>query len=115
MILEVFTSTLFIFRYTYGVSIDFNIPGGTVTSFQALQNWYNIVASATSIPNGIITLQHDLFEQTVELAVGYILPNALATKPPFTITPIVVCLNMPMANAYIETNNNQSNPPVISG
>ena len=62
---------------------------------------------------GFIVLQHDLFEQTVEAATGYILPDALAHVPAFNITPVVNCLGMPMANAYIETNDNKSNPPPI--
>ena len=65
--------------------------------------------------SGFIVLEHDLFEQSVEIATGYILPDALAHKPPFTIQPIIECLHLPLSDAYIETNNNQSNPPVLSG
>lgn len=94
---------------------DFNIVGGNVTAPQVIQNFENIVASASEINSGFIVLEHDLFEQTVELATGYILPDAMANNPPFNMTPVITCLNMPMSNAYIETNDNSSNPPVISG
>jgi peptidoglycan/xylan/chitin deacetylase (PgdA/CDA1 family) len=94
---------------------DFNIVGGNVTAQQVIQNFENIVASAAQIDTGFIVLEHDLYEVTVELATGYILPDALANNPPFNMTPVISCLNMPMSNAYIETNDNSSNPPVISG
>ncbi|KAF8807268.1 glycoside hydrolase/deacetylase [Phlegmacium glaucopus] len=94
---------------------DFNIHGGTTTVSQVLQNWENILGNISTINNGFIVLEHDLFEQTVEVATGYILPDALAHKPPFTIQPVVDCLHMPLSNAYIETNDNKTNPPIISG
>lgn len=86
-----------------------------MSSQQVIQNFENIVTSAAQIKTGFIVLEHDLFEQSVEVATGYILPDALANNPPFNMTPVITCLNQPMANAYIETNDNVSNPPVISG
>jgi len=65
--------------------------------------------------NGFIVLEHDLFQESVDLAVGYVLPDALAHKPPFTIQPVVSCLNKPLSDAYIETNDNATNPPAQSG
>jgi hypothetical protein len=93
---------------------DFNIAGGTTTVQQVLQNWENIIGNATTRNTGFIVLEHDLFEQSVEVATGYILPDAQAHNPPFTIRPVISCLNQDMANAYIETNNNATNPPAIS-
>ena len=61
---------------------------------------------------GFIVLAHDLFQQSVEVATGYILPDALArTSPKLTLQPVISCLNQPLANAYIETNDNKTNPP----
>lgn len=65
--------------------------------------------NVTSRDSGFIVLEHDLFQQTVEVATGYILPDALSRS--LTIQPVYACLNMPIANAYIETNDNQTNPP----
>lgn len=63
---------------------------------------------------GFIVLEHDLFQQTVEVASGYILPDALAHQPAFNITPVISCLNRPLAEAYIQTNDNKTNPlPVV--
>lgn len=56
-------------------------------------------------------IRHDLFQQSVDLATGYILPEALAMK--LTLKPIVSCLNKPLSDAYIETNDNSSNPPPV--
>lgn len=65
--------------------------------------------------NGFIVLEHDLFQQSVEVATGYILPDAMAHQPPFTIEPVITCLKKPLSDAYIETNDNKTNPPPVSG
>ncbi|KAF8202938.1 chitin deacetylase, partial [Pholiota molesta] len=93
---------------------DFDVHGGTTSVQQVLSNWENILGNATASSNGFIVLEHDLFEQTVEIATGYILPDALAHQPAFTIEPVITCLKQSLANAYIETNNNATNPPAIS-
>ncbi|EIW64552.1 glycoside hydrolase/deacetylase [Trametes versicolor FP-101664 SS1] len=89
---------------------DFDINGGTITSEQVLNNWQSIIGNATVIDHGFIVLEHDLFQQTVDIATGYILPDALAHQPPFDIKPMVQCLNKPLSDAYIETNDNTTNP-----
>jgi len=93
---------------------DFYVEGGTVSAAQVLLNWVYIMGNVSKIGTGFIVLEHDLFEQSVQLATGYILPDALATVPKFAITPVIICLNMPLANAYIETNDNNTNPPPLS-
>lgn len=94
---------------------DFDIHAGTSTVQDVLQNWQNILGNASEIDTGFIVLEHDLFQQTVDVATGYILPDALAHKnPDFTIEPVISCLNKPLSDAYIETNDNSSNPPVVS-
>lgn len=55
-------------------------------------------------------LEHDLFAQTVDIATGYILPAALANQPKFDIKPVISCLNKPMGDSYLETNDNKTNP-----
>jgi len=93
---------------------DFSIAGGITTVGQVLLNWDNILGNATTIDTGFIVLEHDLFQQSVDVAVGYILPDALAHQPAFRIEPVVTCLNKPLSDAYIETNDNSTNPPPIS-
>ena len=94
---------------------DFNINGGATTVGQVLTNWQQILGNATSINTGFIVLEHDLFQQAVDVATGYILPDALAHNPSFKIQPVVTCVNKPLSDAYIETNDNKTNPPIGSG
>ncbi|KAG5644308.1 hypothetical protein DXG03_008726 [Asterophora parasitica] len=94
---------------------DFDIHGGLTTVEHVLQNWEDILSNATSRNSGFIVLEHDLFQQAVEVATGYMLPDALAHDPPFTIQPVVYCLNKPLKDAYIQTNDNKTNPPAQSG
>jgi peptidoglycan/xylan/chitin deacetylase (PgdA/CDA1 family) len=91
---------------------DFNIAGGSVSVGQVLQNWEQIIGNATTMSTGFIVLEHDLFQQSVDVATGYILPDALAHS--FNIKPVISCLHMPLTNAYIETNDNTTNPPKAS-
>lgn len=94
---------------------DFNIAGGLTTVSNVLENWEQILGNVSVIPTGFIVLEHDLFQQSVDVAIGYILPDAMAHQPSLTIKPVVSCLNKPMSDAYIETNDNTTNPPAISG
>jgi hypothetical protein len=80
-----------------------------------LANWELILSNVSKLDTGFIVLEHDLFQQAVDVATGYILPDALGHKPPFKIQPVVTCLNKPLSDAYIETNDNKTNPPVGSG
>jgi len=89
---------------------DFDIHGGLTTVQQVLFNWENIITAAMTMNNGFIVLEHDLFQQTVEVATGYILPDALARRPAFNITPVITCLDRPMSDAYVETNDNTTYP-----
>ncbi|KAI0343988.1 hypothetical protein BDW22DRAFT_1113490 [Trametopsis cervina] len=93
---------------------DFNIGAGTITAPQVLQNWENIIANASTINTGFIVLEHDLFEQSVDIATGYILPDALSTTPKLTIEPVIQCMGRTAADAYIETNDNKTYPPTTS-
>ena len=45
--------------------------------------------NVTSRDSGFIVLEHDLFQQTVEVATGYILPDALSRS--LTCTPVSKC------------------------
>lgn len=93
---------------------DFNIHGGVTNVEQVLYNWENILGNVSVIDTGFIVLEHDLFQQTVEVATGYILPDALAHQPQFDIQPVVKCLNLQPGDAYLETNDNATNPLPIS-
>ncbi|KAG7099544.1 hypothetical protein E1B28_001378 [Marasmius oreades] len=91
---------------------DFNVHSGMTTSAQVLNNWNSILGNASTMDHGFIVLQHDLFQETVDIATGYILPDAM--KQGLQIKPVVSCLNKPMSDAYTETNDNKTNPPPVS-
>ncbi|KZT06317.1 carbohydrate esterase family 4 protein [Laetiporus sulphureus 93-53] len=94
---------------------DWSIVGGTANVYSVLDKWQEIMGNSTNIDTGFIVLEHDLFEQTVDMATGYILPQALAHEPKYNMTPIIECLDMPLANSYVETNDNTSNPlPLVA-
>ncbi|KAI0308015.1 hypothetical protein B0F90DRAFT_1679448 [Multifurca ochricompacta] len=93
---------------------DFNIHGGVTSVQQVLYNWENILGNVSTINTGFIVLEHDLFQQSVEVATGYILPDALAHQPQFNIQPVVNCLNLQAGDAYVETNDNSTNPLPLS-
>ncbi|KAI0927537.1 hypothetical protein AcV5_008050 [Taiwanofungus camphoratus] len=93
---------------------DWNIPAGLASSTEVLNNWDSIMGNSTKIDTGFIVLEHDLFQQTVDIAVGYILPEALAHQPAYNITPVVMCRDMPLSNSYMETNDNSTNPPPLA-
>jgi len=97
------------------VDIDFNIQNGKTSANQVLQNWVYILRNVSNINTGFIVLEHDLFEDSVEVATGYILPDALAHNPPFSIKPVVSCQKgLTPEDAYIETNNNSTHPPALA-
>lgn len=68
------------------------------------------MGNVSAMDTGFIVLEHDLFQQSVEVATGYILPDALAHQPAFNIEPVVKCLNLSPGDAYLETNENSTNP-----
>lgn len=87
---------------------DWHIDAGYPVD-QVIDNFETILDEASSMDTGFIVLEHDLWQQTVDVAVGYILPNALARKE-FSLKSIIYCLHKPLEDAYIETNNNVTNP-----
>lgn len=86
---------------------DWHIPSG-LSSAEVLNSFDKILDTASTLQTGFIVLAHDLYQQTVDLAVGYVLPDAQARK--FNMMSIVECLKKPLAEAYIETATNSSSP-----
>jgi len=89
---------------------DWKIPAGTVTGPQSYQQFQNILANASMLNTGFIVLEHDLYQETVDLAVGYTLPSALAHQPKFNIVPMSDCLHLNPTEAYMETMQNKNIP-----
>eukprot|EP00914_Ancora_sagittata_P000850 GHVO01002263.1.p1 GENE.GHVO01002263.1~~GHVO01002263.1.p1 ORF type:complete len:302 (-),score=18.02 GHVO01002263.1:227-1132(-) len=97
-------------------TFDWEIPGGSVTSNQSFAQFSSILSNASTLEDGFIVLQHDLFGATVDMAVGYTLPAALSYNPPYNLLPIGQCNGIPYTNMYLESNVNTSFPyPADSG
>jgi hypothetical protein len=76
-----------------------------------MSNWSKVINTAATLDTGFIVLEHDIWEQSVEIATGYILPDAQARSPKLDIKPVVTCLDKSMNDAYVELNDNSTNPP----
>lgn len=63
--------------------------------------------------HGVIALQHDLFSETVDLAIGYTIPFLLSHG--FTLKPVLTCNGRPDSDAYQETNTNTNGPAQDDG
>jgi len=86
---------------------DWHVPSG-LSSEVVLSSFESILTKANSLNTGFIVLSHDLYQQTVDLATGYIIPDALARG--FHLQNIVSCLKKPLSEAYIETSSNTTSP-----
>ena len=89
---------------------DWRVPGGLVTGPQSVQIFQDILGNATEIDTGFIVLEHDLYEQTVDLAVGYTLNLSLNFTPQLTLEPIGPCQHWPNTDLYLETTTNTTFP-----
>ncbi|KAG8950771.1 chitin deacetylase [Tulasnella sp. 424] len=87
---------------------DWKIAGGTATGTSSFAAWKQIVTQADTLNTGFIVLEHDLYQQSVDMAVGYIIPDALSHTPAFSLKPIIECLNQPASNAYAELFSNST-------
>jgi len=89
---------------------DWRVAGGLVNGIDSYNTFQGILANASIINTGFIVLQHDLYEITVDLAVGYTLNAALTHNPPFILKPIGQCAKIPTSNLYFESTTNATFP-----
>jgi len=91
-------------------TFDWMVAGGTVKGTDSVAQFENILGNATTLDTGFCVLEHDLYEITVDLAIGYTLNAALTHNPPFKLEAIGKCSNIPPTNLYVESNANKSFP-----
>ena len=98
-------------------SQDWVVHGGGVQAVPNQARFQTILDdSFTTFPDhGIIALQHDIYVESVNLAIGYTLPFVLGphqgnNNQPFNIKPVMQCQGRSLADAYNETNTNKANP-----
>jgi len=89
---------------------DWRVAGGVLDPVTQFNTFQAILSNASVIPTGFIVLEHDLYQVTVELAVGYTLDAALSHNPPIHLKSIGRCSNIPEENLYAETNKNKTFP-----
>ncbi|KAI0773284.1 hypothetical protein BD413DRAFT_657045 [Trametes elegans] len=87
---------------------DWHVPAGSVTAQEQFSIFQSLLGNASVIDTGFIVLEHDLFEITVDLAVGYTLDAALSHNPAFKLEAIGKCMGFPATDLYVETNTNTS-------
>lgn len=74
---------------------DWNIPGGTANGESALEKFELILQTYVPLlSTGFIVLAHDLYQQSIDLAVGYVLPMAISSGK-FKLQSIIECLGKP--------------------
>jgi len=91
-------------------SFDWRVASGEITGSQSYEVFQNLMKNGTTFPTGFVTLQHDLFEITVDLAVGYTLDSALSHVPKFSLQPVGQCVKFNKTNLYRETTTNTTFP-----
>ncbi|KZW00657.1 glycoside hydrolase/deacetylase [Exidia glandulosa HHB12029] len=87
---------------------DWQIPDGIVNGEEVQNNFGDILSTATSIDTGFIVLEHDLYPQTVTMAIDYIIPDALTFDPSMKVQNVISCMGQPPSEAYSETSRNRN-------
>lgn len=88
---------------------DWHIPAGYPAA-GVIDKFEQILNNASNLDTGFIVLEHDLYQQTVDVAIDYVLPDAMA-RGNIKFSNVVECLHKPLEDSYLETNNNATNPP----
>lgn len=84
-------------------SNDWRVHGGVVQAVPNQQNFNITLNKSDKLNTGFIVLQHDIYAESVDIAIGTTIPNALARNPPFKMQSVQVCQGDPIGSAYIET------------
>ncbi|KAH8831494.1 hypothetical protein DL96DRAFT_835181 [Flagelloscypha sp. PMI_526] len=89
---------------------DWMVAGNEATADQSVATFNSILGNATNLNTGFITLEHDIHEVTVDLAMGNTIPAALGHNPPFKVQAVGVCMHLPPTDLYRETTKNTTFP-----
>ncbi|PVF94580.1 hypothetical protein CPB86DRAFT_817863 [Serendipita vermifera] len=87
---------------------DFLVPGGIKKAADTISQFRNTLSLVeTDFGTGIISLEHDLFQETVDLAIGFTLPDALSRPGPdergWTLGNVAQCRGQRPGDSYQET------------
>ena len=84
-------------------SNDWRVHGGQVPAVANQQAFYTTLNRSQNLNSGFVVLQHDIYAESVDIAIGATIPDNLARNPPFKMESVQVCQGEPIGNAYVET------------
>ena len=86
-------------------SNDWRVHAGDVSAVDNQKSFYTTLDKARTFTAGIIVLQHDVYAETVDIAIGATIPDNLAQKVAFNMQSVQVCQGEPIGNVYAKTTN----------
>ncbi|CAE6475949.1 unnamed protein product [Rhizoctonia solani] len=81
---------------------DWSVNSGGVST-QLMEGYNKMLETLPTLNTGVISLQHDWYQGTVDLAVGYFLPAALSHNPAPNFQSVIECQHQPLGMSYVET------------
>ncbi|CAE7208393.1 unnamed protein product [Rhizoctonia solani] len=81
---------------------DWSVNSGGVST-QLMDGYNKMLETLPTLNTGVVSLQHDWYQGTVDLAVGYFLPAALSHNPAPNFQTVIECQHQPLGMSYIET------------
>ncbi|CAE6502235.1 unnamed protein product [Rhizoctonia solani] len=81
---------------------DWSVNSGGVST-QLMEGYNKMLETLPTLNNGVVSLQHDWYQGTVDLAVGYFLPAALSHNPAPNFQSVIECQHQPLGMSYVET------------
>lgn len=113
-------------------SQDWRVHAGTVQSVPNQATFQSILDSSAQFANqssvsysstmqGVVVLQHDIYVESVNLAIGYTVPFAMSHNPQFKLSTVTECQprsdgsgKNSLRDAYVETNTDLGNPAWVA-
>ncbi|KAJ1307055.1 hypothetical protein OPQ81_008034 [Rhizoctonia solani] len=92
---------------------DWSVNSGGVST-QLMEGYNKMLETLPTLNNGVISLQHDWYQGTVDLAVGYFLPAALSHNPAPNFQSVIECQHQPLGMSYVETSGGSGVPAAAS-
>lgn len=94
-------------------TFDYDVAGGIDTAEESLSQFrVSLSMIETTMDTGVITLEHDLFQEAIDLAIGFTIPDALSRSGPtgtgWRLGNVAQCLGRDAVNSYLETATNST-------
>ncbi|CAE6359552.1 unnamed protein product [Rhizoctonia solani] len=86
---------------------DWSVNSGGVAT-ELMNGYSKMLETLPTLNDGVISLQHDWYQGTVDLAVGHFLPAALSHNPAPNFQSVIECQHQPLGMSYVETSGSSS-------